>query len=123
MKKGIRPLAAAAALAAAAGMAGTAHAATGIDTNQLQKAVKVGSSTTGIRRHLKAFQEIADRKGNNGNRATATQGHEDSVKYVEQQLAGIRQVAADDQQLRVEHVHEGRGGLADRPPRPTCLLR
>jgi Zn-dependent M28 family amino/carboxypeptidase len=87
MKKGIRPLAAVAAVAAAAGMAGSAQAANGIDTTQIQDAVKVGSNTTGIRRHLKAFQEIADRKGNNGNRATATQGHEDSVKYVEQQLA------------------------------------
>ena len=87
MKKGIRPLAAVAAVAAAAGMAGSAQAANGVDTTTLQNAVKVGSNTTGIRRHLKAFQEIADRKGNNGNRATATQGHEDSVKYVEQQLA------------------------------------
>ena len=28
----------------------------------------------------------------------------------------VREVAADDQQLRVEHVHERRGGLADRAP-------
>jgi Zn-dependent M28 family amino/carboxypeptidase len=87
MTKGFRPLAAMAAIAAAVGMAGTAQAANGVDTATLQDAVKVGSNTTGIRRHLKAFQEIADRKGNNGNRATATQGHEDSVAYVKQQLA------------------------------------
>src|SRR4051812_23907943 len=35
---------------------------------------------------------------------------------VEQQLACLRQIAAHDQQLRVEHVHERGGGLADRPP-------
>jgi Zn-dependent M28 family amino/carboxypeptidase len=89
MTKGIRPLAAVVAVAAAAGMAGTAQAANGIDTTALQSAVKVGdkAGTTGIRRHLRALQEIADRPGNNGTRATATQGHEDSVKYVEQQLA------------------------------------
>jgi Zn-dependent M28 family amino/carboxypeptidase len=87
MKKGIRPLAAVAAVAAAAGMAGSAQAANGIDTTALQKAVDVGSDTTGIRRHLKALQEIADRPGNNHTRATATKGHEDSVDYVEQQLA------------------------------------
>jgi Zn-dependent M28 family amino/carboxypeptidase len=71
------------------GMGGTAHAAKGTDTTALQNAVEVGDTagTTGIRRHLRALQEIADRPGNNGNRSTATQGHEDSVDYVEQQLA------------------------------------
>ena len=87
MTKGIRPLAVAVAVAAAAGMAGSAQAANGVDTTALQKAVNVGSDNTGIRRHLKALQLIADRPGNNHTRATATQGHEDSVDYVEQQLA------------------------------------
>jgi hypothetical protein len=55
-------------------------------TTALQRAVAVGNNT-GIRRHLLQLQLIADRPGNNGTRATATQGDEDSVKYVEQQLA------------------------------------
>ena len=87
MGKGIRPLAAVAAIAAVAGMAGTAQAANGVDTTALQAAVKVGNDSSGIRSHLKQLQLIANRPGNNGTRATATQGHEDSVKYVEQQLA------------------------------------
>ena len=84
MTKGTRPLAAFAALAVAAGMAGSAQAANGVDTTALQKSVNVGSDNTGIRRHLKALQLIAD--SNNHTRATATKGHEDSVDYVEQQL-------------------------------------
>jgi Zn-dependent M28 family amino/carboxypeptidase len=87
MTKGIRPLAAVVAVAAAAGMAGSAQAANGIDTTALQNAVKVGDNKSGIRSHLKQLQLIADRPGNHGTRATATQGHEDSVAYVEQQLA------------------------------------
>jgi Zn-dependent M28 family amino/carboxypeptidase len=87
MTKGTRPLAAVAAIAAAVGMAGTAHAANGIDTTALQNAVKVGNDKSGIRSHLKQLQLIADRKGNNGTRATATQGHRDSMAYVEKQLA------------------------------------
>ena len=62
------------------------HAATPTDTTALQNAVSVGNDNTGIRRHLRKLQLIADRPGNNGTRATATQGHEDSVEYVEQQL-------------------------------------
>jgi Zn-dependent M28 family amino/carboxypeptidase len=88
MKKGIRPIAAVAAVAAAAGMVGSAQAATGIDTTALQSAVQVGdqAGTYGIRKHLRELQLIADRPGNNGTRATATQGHRDSMDYVEQQL-------------------------------------
>jgi Zn-dependent M28 family amino/carboxypeptidase len=88
MTKGIRPLAAAVAVAAVAGMAGSAQAANGVDTTKLQDAVQVGdkAGTTGIRRHLRALQAIADRPGNNGTRATATQGHRDSMDYVEEQL-------------------------------------
>ena len=87
MTKGIRPLAAAVAVAAAAGMAGSAQAANGVDTTAVQKAVTVGNGKAGIRSHLKQLQLIADRPGNNGNRATATQGHRDSAAYVEKQLA------------------------------------
>ena len=43
MTKGIRPLAAAVAIAAAAGMAGSAQAANGVDTTALQNAVNVGN--------------------------------------------------------------------------------
>jgi Zn-dependent M28 family amino/carboxypeptidase len=86
MHRAIRPLAAVATLAAAL-VAVPARAATPTDTTALQRAVGVGNDTTGIRRHLRQLQLIADRPGNNGTRATATQGHEDSVKYVEQQLA------------------------------------
>ena len=53
----------------------------------MQKAVTVGNGKAGIRSHLKQLQLIADRPGNNGNRATATQGHRDSAAYVEKQLA------------------------------------
>src|SRR4051794_36388414 len=87
MHQVIRPLVAVATLAATAAVAVPAHAAVPTDTTALQRAVVVGNDNTGIRRHLKALQLIADRPGNNGTRATATQGHEDSVKYVEQQLA------------------------------------
>ena len=86
MYRAIRPLAAVTIVAGAL-VAVPAHAATPTDTTALQKAVSVGADTTGIRRHLRQLQLIADRAGNNGTRATATQGHEDSVKYVEQQLA------------------------------------
>jgi Zn-dependent M28 family amino/carboxypeptidase len=86
MYRAIRPLAAVATVAAAV-VAVPARASTPTDTTALQRAVVVGSNTTGIRRHLLQLQLIADRPGNNGTRATATQGHEDSVKYVEQQLA------------------------------------
>ncbi len=86
MHRTIRPLAAVAIAAGALGAA-PARAATPTDTTALQRAVSVGDDTSGIRRHLRQLQLIADRPDNNGTRATATQGHEDSVKYVEQQLA------------------------------------
>jgi Zn-dependent M28 family amino/carboxypeptidase len=85
MQRGNRPLAAMAALAASAALAAPATAATPTDTSALQAAVKVGNNTSGIRKHLKALQLIADANG--GNRATSTTGHEASVKYVEEQLA------------------------------------
>jgi Zn-dependent M28 family amino/carboxypeptidase len=85
MKQFSRPLAAMAALGATAALAAPAQAATPTDTSALQAAVKVGNGTSGIRKHLKALQLIADANG--GNRATSTPGHEASVKYVEQQLA------------------------------------
>src|SRR4051794_3825840 len=85
MKKVTRPVAAIAALAASAALAAPATAATPTDTSKLQAAVAVGNNTSGIRKHLKALQLIADASG--GNRATSTPGHEASVKYVEQQLA------------------------------------
>ena len=87
MKKGIRPLAAAVAIAGVAGMAGSAQAANGVDTTALQNAVKVGNDKD--RASAATSRAPADRRppGNNGNRATATQGHKDSVAYVEQQLA------------------------------------
>ena len=80
-----RGIAAIAALAASAALAAPATAATPVDTSALQAAVKVGNDTTGIRRHLKALQLVAN--ANDGNRATSTPGHEASVKYVEGQLA------------------------------------
>ena len=88
MTKGIRPLAAAVAIAAAAGMAGSAQAANGVDTTAVQRGGHGRQRTRrASARHLKALQLIADRPGNNGNRATATQGHRDSAAYVEKQLA------------------------------------
>jgi Zn-dependent M28 family amino/carboxypeptidase len=74
-------------LAGMAGLAGPAAAAPPADTTALQTAVNVGNDKSGIRSHLKQLQLIADKPGNNGNRATATQGHLDSVAYVKQQLA------------------------------------
>ena len=72
MHRTIRPLAAVAIAAGALGAA-PARAATPTDTTALQRAVVVGGDTTGIRRHLRQLQLIADRPGNNGTRATATQ--------------------------------------------------
>jgi Zn-dependent M28 family amino/carboxypeptidase len=86
MRKGFRPLGAVLSVAAAAALAGPAAAAPPSDTQALQDAVKVGNDNSGIRRHLKELQKIADRPGANGTRATGTQGHEDSVAYVKQQL-------------------------------------
>jgi Zn-dependent M28 family amino/carboxypeptidase len=60
--------------------AGPAIAATPTDTKPLQDAVKVGNDTSGIRQHLKKLQQIAN--ANDGNRATATSGHEQSADYV-----------------------------------------
>ena len=77
-------LAAVAACALSVGLAGPASAATPTDTTALQDAVGVGNGKTGIRKHLKQLQVIAD--ANNGTRATGTKGHEDSVAYVRKQL-------------------------------------
>ena len=68
------------------GVPATAQGATPTDTTALQDRVFVGTDTTGIRKHLLALQLIADRAGNNGTRATGTQGHLDSVAYVKSQL-------------------------------------
>ena len=87
MNRGLRPFGALVAVASVAALAGPASAATPTDTTALQSAVKVGNDKSGIRSHLKQLQLIADRPGNNGTRATATQGHEDSVAYVKKQLA------------------------------------
>ena len=87
MNRGLRPFGALVAVASVAALAGPASAATPTDTTALQTAVKVGNDKSGIRSHLKQLQLIADRPGNDGTRATATQGHQDSVAYVEQQLA------------------------------------
>jgi Zn-dependent M28 family amino/carboxypeptidase len=67
-------------------LASPAGAAPPTNTQPLQDAVKVGNGNSGIRKHLKTLQQIADRPGANGTRATGTQGHEDSVTYVKQQL-------------------------------------
>lgn len=84
MRSGIRG-AAVLAVAAAAGLgAGPASAAPRTDTKALQDAVKVGNGKSGILRHAKVLQQIAD--ANNGNRATGTSGHEASADYVIEQL-------------------------------------
>ncbi len=77
-----RHLRAAAVIAAASAVvaAGTASAATPTDSQRLQDAVKVGDSKSGIKQHLKKLQDIAT--ANDGNRATATSGHEASADYV-----------------------------------------
>jgi Zn-dependent M28 family amino/carboxypeptidase len=87
MNRRFRPFGALVAVASVAALAGPASAATPTDTTALQNAVKVGNDKSGIRSHLKQLQLIADKAGNNGTRATATQGHEDSVAYVKKQLA------------------------------------
>ena len=84
MHKRSRPIAAALAVAAIASVAGPAHAATPTDTKPLQDAVKVGTDTTGIRAHLKKWQQIANQ--NDGNRSTGTRGHEQSADYVVSKL-------------------------------------
>jgi Zn-dependent M28 family amino/carboxypeptidase len=84
MRKGLRPVAAVLGVAVAATLAGTASAAPPTDTQALQDAVKVGNDRSGIRRHLKELQKIADENG--GTRSTGTSGHEASVEYVKKQL-------------------------------------
>src|SRR5829696_1565448 len=62
---------------------------------------------------------VAERAGDDGGRldGRGERGPLERLAHAaEQQLARVREVAADDQQLRVEHVHERRGGLADRAP-------
>jgi Zn-dependent M28 family amino/carboxypeptidase len=86
MRKGFRPLGVMLAIAATAALPATASAAPPTDTQALQDAVTVGNNSSGIRSHLRALQQIADRRGANGTRATGTQGHEDSVTYVKQKL-------------------------------------
>jgi Zn-dependent M28 family amino/carboxypeptidase len=80
MHKGSRRLAAALAVAAATALAGPAWAATPTDTKPLQDAVKVGNDSSGIRAHLKKWQQIANANG--GQRSTGTSGHEASADYV-----------------------------------------
>src|SRR5918998_2424698 len=75
-----RPVAALLALAATAALTGSASAATPTDTRPLQDAVKVGNDTSGIRAHLKKWQQIATANANN--RSTGTSGHEKSADYV-----------------------------------------
>src|SRR4051794_39853131 len=63
--------------------AGSAGAATQTDTSALEQATNVGalsSTPTGVARHLKKWQDIAN--ANNGNRATGTSGHAASAQYV-----------------------------------------
>lgn len=79
--RGTAVLAVAAALGA---VAGPALAAPQTQTQALQDAVKVGNGKSGILRHAKALQQIAD--ANNGTRATGTSGHEASADYVVKQL-------------------------------------
>jgi Zn-dependent M28 family amino/carboxypeptidase len=69
-------------------VAAPASAATPTDTTALQTAVKVGNAKSGIRKHLKKLQDIADANLFAGvaTRATGTPGHEASAVYVEQQL-------------------------------------
>jgi Zn-dependent M28 family amino/carboxypeptidase len=74
------------ATAALIGIPATAQGAPPTDTTALQQAVVVGNGTSGIREHLRHLQLIADQPGANGTRATGTQGHEDSVRYVIGQL-------------------------------------
>src|SRR5689334_3310575 len=69
------------------GVPATAQGATPTNTKALEDAVTVGNGTTGIRKHLRQLQVIADTSGNNGTRATGTQGHLDSVAYVKSELA------------------------------------
>ncbi len=76
----------AATLAGAMFGAGGAQAATQTDTSALEAATNVGAlsatpdPTTGLARHLKMWQTIAD--ANNNNRSTGTSGHEASAQYV-----------------------------------------
>src|SRR5262245_15940565 len=86
MRHACRPLGALLAIVAGAAAAAPAAAAPPTTTQPLQDAIKVGNAGSGIRQHLRALQQIADRPGANGTRATGTQGHEDSVAYVKAQL-------------------------------------
>src|SRR5215210_5792420 len=77
----------------------------------------------GLRQHERDGAEhlgaVAERTGDDGGRlrGRGERGPFQRLAHaVEQQLARVREVAAHDQQLRVEHVHEHRGGLADRAP-------
>lgn len=77
-------LAAVVACATCAATAGSASAAAPTDSTALQDAVSVGDDTSGIRKHLRQLQVIADANG--GTRSTGSQGHLDSLAYVKSQL-------------------------------------
>jgi Zn-dependent M28 family amino/carboxypeptidase len=94
------------AIVAAGALAAPATAAPPVDTQALQDAVKVGNGSSGIRKHLKALQQIADRPGANGTRATGTQGHEDSVTYVKQQLEATKYFNVSTQEFTAKVFHQ-----------------
>jgi Zn-dependent M28 family amino/carboxypeptidase len=85
---GQRPFVVLLAVAVAAVGAGSASAATPTDTSALRDAVKVGNDKTGIKRHLKQLQVIADANRVDGvpTRATSTPGHVASAAYVRKEL-------------------------------------
>jgi hypothetical protein len=119
MSYGRRPLGALLAIAATAALASPAHAAPPTDTQALQDAVKVGDGGSGIRRHLKALQEIADRPGANGTRATGTQGHEDSVAYVKQQLEATKYFNVSTQEFTAKVFHQLGPSTLSSTPAPS----
>src|SRR5690242_17828527 len=114
-----RPFGALLAIVAAGALAVPASAAPPVDTQPLQDAVKVGNGSSGIRKHLKALQEIADRPGANGTRATGTQGHEDSVKYVKAQLDATNHFNVSTQEFTAKVFHQLAPSTLSSTPAPS----
>jgi Zn-dependent M28 family amino/carboxypeptidase len=115
MKQIRRSLGALLSVAAVAGLAGPAAAAPPTETQALQDAV----STSAIRKHLKALQEIADRPGANGTRATGTQGHEDSVAYVKAQLEATGYFNVSTQPFTAQVFHQLAPSTLSTTPAPA----
>jgi Zn-dependent M28 family amino/carboxypeptidase len=89
-----------------------AIAASAPDTSALREAI----TADGLQTHLDALQAIAD--ANDDNRAAGTQGHLESLEYVEETLAAAGYVT-QRQEFEYQRVHYETATLEQTAPTPT----